>query len=59
MPNLDRKGPGSLGSKTGKKLGKCKKTEAENKEIEEIYSFKKETSTNCSSTKKLQKTIKK
>ena len=27
MPNLDNKGPGGLGSKTGKKLGKCRKTE--------------------------------
>jgi len=32
MPNLDHKGPEGLGPKTGKKLGKCRKTEAERKE---------------------------
>lgn len=41
MPNFDHKGPGSLGPKTGKKLGKCRKTETEKKEIEEIYFFSK------------------
>lgn len=42
MPNLDSKGPGNLGPKTGKKLGKCRKTENEKIEIKENYSFKKE-----------------
>lgn len=32
MSNLDHKGPEGLGPKTGKKLGRCRKTEAENKE---------------------------
>ena len=40
MPNLDKTGPGNLGSKKGKKLGICKKTDVENKEIEENYLFK-------------------
>ena len=34
MPNLDHKGPKGLGPKTGNKLGKCRKTETENQEIE-------------------------
>jgi len=32
MPNLDHKGPEGLGPKTGKKLGRCRKTESERKE---------------------------
>jgi len=35
MPNLDHKGPEGLGPKTGKKQGRCRKTEAEKKEIQE------------------------
>lgn len=41
MPNLDQKGPGSLGPKTEKKLGECRKSKIERKEIEEIYFYKK------------------
>ena len=44
MPNLDNKGPGGLGPKTGKKLGKCRKNETEKKEIEEVYSFRQKAS---------------
>jgi len=33
MPKLDHKGPEGLGPKTGKKLGKCRKTDAEKEEI--------------------------
>lgn len=29
MPHLDNKGPEKLGPKTGRKLGKCKKTKEE------------------------------
>ncbi len=36
MPHLDHKGPEGLGPKTGKKLGKCRKTETESKEIMEL-----------------------
>lgn len=36
MPHLDHKGPENSGSKTGRKLGNCKKTEAEKKEIGEL-----------------------
>lgn len=32
MPNLNHKGPNSLGPKTGKKLGRCRKTKAESKQ---------------------------
>lgn len=46
MPDLDNKGPGGLGPKTGKKLGKCRKTETEKKEVEEIYFFKEEALNN-------------
>lgn len=52
MPNLNNKGPGGLGPKTGKKLGKCRKTEIEKKEIEEIYFLRKEALLNLSSMKK-------
>lgn len=41
MPNSDHKGPNNLGPKTGKKLGNCKKTEAEKKVIDEMYVFSK------------------
>jgi hypothetical protein len=33
MPKLNHTGPESKGSKTGRKLGKCKKTEAEQIEL--------------------------
>lgn len=46
MPNLDHKGPGGLGPKTGKKLGQCRKTEAEKKKIEEIQFYRKGTLNN-------------
>ena len=36
MPQLDHKGPEGKGSKTGRKLGKCHKNEAEQKEIGEL-----------------------
>ncbi|WP_298368087.1 DUF134 domain-containing protein [uncultured Lutibacter sp.] len=36
MPNLDHKGPDGLGPKSGRKLGKCRKTEAEKKEIVDL-----------------------
>lgn len=36
MPHLDHKGPESLGPKTGRKLGLCKKTESEKKEMGEL-----------------------
>ena len=36
MPHLDHQGPDSLGSKTGRKLGKCHKNEIEQKEIGEL-----------------------
>ncbi len=32
MPKLDRTGPEGKGPKTGRKLGKCRKTETENNE---------------------------
>ena len=32
MPKLDRSGPEGIGSKTGRKLGKCKKNKSELKE---------------------------
>jgi len=35
MPKLDHKGPEGLGPKTGKKQGRCRKTEAERKETME------------------------
>lgn len=53
MSNFDHKGPGGLGPKTGKKLGKCSKTENEKKEINEIYFLRKETINNLSSIKGL------
>jgi len=36
MPHLDRKGPESLGSKTGRKLGRCKKNEADKETTGEL-----------------------
>ena len=36
MPHLNHKGPDGLGSKTGRKLGKCKTTEAEQNEQNEL-----------------------
>ena len=36
MSNLNRKGPVGLGSKTGRKLGICNKSEAEQNEICEL-----------------------
>ncbi len=36
MPHLDHKGPDGLGSKTGRKLGKCNKTVTEQNEINEL-----------------------
>jgi hypothetical protein len=36
MPHLDHTGPTGSGSKTGRKLGKCKKTESEMGNIGEI-----------------------
>ena len=53
MPNLDHKGPGGLGPKTGKKLGKCRKNVIERKKIEEIYLFKKDAITNLNTIEKL------
>lgn len=41
MPNLNHNGPSNQGPKTGKKLGKCRKTELEKKEIEEICVYNK------------------
>lgn len=35
MSNLDHRGPDGLGPKTGKKLGRCRKTEVEKKEMQE------------------------
>jgi hypothetical protein len=35
MPNQNRKGPKGKGPKTGKKLGKCRKTESEQKLMDE------------------------
>lgn len=35
MPGLNHKGPEENGPKTGRKLGKCKKTESELKQISE------------------------
>jgi hypothetical protein len=36
MPHLDHTGPEGKGPKTGRKLGKCKKTQTEQKEIGEL-----------------------
>lgn len=36
MPNFNHKGPEGLGPKTGKKLGRCRKTEADSKEAMEF-----------------------
>lgn len=36
MSNLNHKGPENKGSKTGRKLGQCKKTEDELKQIGEL-----------------------
>lgn len=36
MPQLDHTGPTGSGSKTGRKLGKCKKTETEMEHMGEI-----------------------
>jgi hypothetical protein len=35
MPNQNRKGPKGKGPKTGRKLGKCRKTESELKQMDE------------------------
>lgn len=43
MSNLNHKGPSNLGPKTGKKLGKCRKTDVEKKEIDEVYIYNKGT----------------
>ncbi|MBJ2175710.1 DUF5320 domain-containing protein [Aureibaculum sp. A20] len=59
MPNLDQKGPGGLGPKTGKKLGKCRKNDLEIKTIEKIYFFKKEPLSNSKPIKQLHTIIKK
>ena len=48
MPNFNHKGPANLGPKTGKKLGKCRKTDTEKKELEEIYLLRKGTINNLS-----------
>ena len=36
MPNLNHSGPKSQGPKTGRKLGKCRKTDDELKQISEL-----------------------
>jgi len=36
MPHLDHTGPKGKGPKTGRKLGKCKKIQTEQKEIGEL-----------------------
>ncbi len=36
MPHLDNKGPEYLGSKMGRKLGKCEKNDADRKTIGEL-----------------------
>lgn len=36
MPHLDHKGPDSQGSKTGRKLGQCKKSKSESEETGEL-----------------------
>ncbi|WP_117880439.1 DUF5320 domain-containing protein [Aureibaculum luteum] len=59
MPNLDQKGPGGLGPKTGKKLGKCKKNHFEIKSIEENYFFNKKASSDSIPKENLQNSIKK
>ena len=43
MPNYNQNGPRNLGSKTGKKLGKCRKTESEKKELQDINLLNKGT----------------
>ncbi|QCX38590.1 hypothetical protein FF125_09150 [Aureibaculum algae] len=59
MPNLDQKGPGGLGPKTGKKLGRCKKNYLETKSIEENYFFNKKGLSNSTPTENRQNSIKK
>jgi hypothetical protein len=50
MPNQNRKGPKGKGPKTGRKLGKCQKTESEQKQmVEPIEIQEKQPSANVSS----------
>lgn len=53
MPNFNHKGPKGLGSKTGKKTGKCRKTEVERKEMEEINFNRNELLKNLNKMKKI------
>jgi hypothetical protein len=51
MPNLDRKGPEGLGSKTGMKLGKCRKTKFDETEISTNRPFGKGRRKRCTTSK--------